>query len=144
MFSAAKDGDHRLEIWRQFRHNSAGLTVEQVVEQFGTIPVLPRYLDFYTPETWPTVFEIVQDGLFCYSGICLVTAATLWHLGLMNSAQLHFDVISNHVSGHTGLVLHHKGNCHNFLPGEIVSSRYATDNSTRYDSHVIATDKLFS
>jgi hypothetical protein len=144
MFAGARDGDHRLQIWRQYRQSCEGNTLDQVVETFGAIPIKPRYLDFYTPETWPSVFEIVYQGHFCYSGICLITAATLWHLGFLKSDQLRFHVISNHISGHTGLVLLDNGNCYNFLPGEIVTEHYALSNSTPYDSHIIITDKLFS
>lgn len=144
MFSACKQGDHRLQVWREYRQHCADHSVDQVVEAFGTIPIKPRYLDFYTPDTWPSVFEIVHDGLFCYSGICLITAATLWHLEFTKSDQLQFDVISNHVNGHTGLVFVHQGYCYNFIPGSIVTEQYALENSTLYDSHIIATDKLFA
>lgn len=144
MFSGSRDGEHRLCLWREFRRAHIGAPVDQVVQPFAHIPIKPRYLDFYTPHSWPSVFEIVHQGHFCYSGICLLTAATLSYLELIKSDSLRFDVISNHVSGHTGLVLQHQGNCHNFIPGSIVTEQYALEHSTLYDSHIIATDKLFS
>lgn len=144
MFSAAKNGDHRLTLWREHRQQCQNLSADQIVEAFGTIAVKPRYLDFYTPESWPCVFEIVREGMFCYSGICLITVATLWHLELTKSQNLQFDVISNHVNGHTGLVFVHQSNCYNFIPGSIVTEQYAMENSTLYDSHIISSDKLFA
>jgi hypothetical protein len=89
------------------------------------------------------VFEIVQQGLFCQSGITLVLAATLDYLGFINSPEFELPVISNYITGAEGLVLHYDNKYFNFLPGEIVSRQYVNENSNLYDSHVIAIDKLY-
>ena len=144
MFTPNQTGEQRLQAWRELRQRPDIVGAVDVVEQFSTVPLKPRYVDFYTPESWPSVFEIVQEGMFCYSGLCLVLASTLWYFKFTNQNNLRFDVISNHVTGDTGLVLIDQGNCYNFLPEEIVTEQHMTDNSTFYDSHIIAPDKIFS
>lgn len=144
MFIPIQTGEQRLQAWRDFRHNSIITDANTVVEQFSAVPLNPRYIDFYTPDSWPNVFEIVSEGMFCYSGLCLVLASTLVYFDFINQKNLRFDVISNHVTGDIGLVLVDNLSCYNFLPGEIVTVDYAESQSTLYDSHIIAPDKIFS
>lgn len=144
MFAPRQTGEQRLQSWRNLRHSAHIASPQDVVDYFSTAPLKPRYIDFYTPESWPSVFEIVQEGMFCYSGVCLVLASTLWYFKLINQETLRFDVISNHTSGDTGLVLVDNARCYNFLPGEIVTAQHLEENSTLYDSHIIAPDKVFS
>lgn len=143
MFTNTQDGSERLAAWRTVRNKYAG-SPEELVKQFGNIKQKTRYIDYYTPENWPTPFEIVQEGWFCPSGICLVLAATLKHLGFINSEFIRFDVISNHITGQDGLVLIDGDKCYNFMPGEIVTLDYVKENGTSFESHIIATDKFFT
>lgn len=115
-----------------------------VVEAFANAHVEKRFIDYYTPESWPNVFDIVQEGLICQSGLTLIMASTLSYLGLMNTQDAEVVVISNHVTGHEGLVLHCDGKYINFLPGEIVTEEFALNNGTVFDRHIIAIDKLYS
>ena len=115
-----------------------------VVEAFANAHVDKRFIDYYTPESWPNVFEIVQEGLICQSGLTLIMASTLSYLELMKSTEAEVVVISNHVTGHEGLVLRHNGNYYNFIPGQIVTEEFALNNGTIFDRHIIAIDKLYS
>lgn len=142
MFTPKQTGEQRLQAWRTLRQDPSITEAHHVVQQFSTVPLKPRYVDFYTPENWPTVFEIVQEGMFCYSGLCLVLASTLHYMKFINPESFQFDVISNHVTGDTGLVLIEQEYCYNFIPGEVVTVEYAHSNSTLYDTHIIAPDKL--
>lgn len=142
MFHHAHSKFERLSTWRSFRQNFEG-SVQDIVDEFSKIKVENRYIDYYTPEHWPTVFEIVQEGMFCQSGMTLVMAATLDYCGLINSQKIHLPVISNYISGNEGLVLVHEDMCYNFLPGKIVERNFMKENSNLYDTHVIAIDKLY-
>lgn len=145
MFSKTDSASQRLANWREFRQNFPEHgTVDMVVQAFASSFVHKRFIDYYTPASWPNVFEIVQDGLLCQSGLTLVMASTMHHLKLMKSAQADLIVISNYVTGHEGLVLRIHGNYINFLPGKIVTEEFALDNSTIFDKHIIAIDKLYS
>jgi hypothetical protein len=143
MFRNTRSASERLSVWRNFRQNFDGHSENDVVIAFADIPVESRYIDYYTPDSWPSTFEIVQNGMFCQSGITLVMAATLHYLGFINSAQLHLPVISNYITGAEGLVLQNGGKFYNFVPGQISSEEYVKENSNLYDQHIIAIDKLY-
>lgn len=141
MFNNAHTIQDRQNVWRDLRHRS-DLTPELIVSTIGATQVQHRYLDFYTPDNWPSVFEIVHDGLFDLTGITLVITTTLAEAGFINSSEVTLDVISNHINGNTGALLHLDGLLYNIIPGEITPSNQVQDYYTRYDRHIIALDNL--
>jgi len=146
MFTNTQTARERLRAWRTFRQqfDKKNGTIEDVVEAFGNVEIKARYLDYYTPDSWPSVFEIVQDGEFCQTGLTLVLGSTLHYLGFIKSKQLEFDVVSNHITGIEGIVLIYENNAYNFLPGKVVTVDYMLENSTVYDRHIIATDNFYT
>lgn len=145
MFSAVKTPQERLSVWREFRQKfPQGGSSLSVVEAFKDIKLQPRYIDYYTPNNWPGVFEIVREGYFCQSGITLVMAATLDYLGFLNPQDIHLEVISNHITGYEGLVLRSGDLYYNFLPGKIVDEQFVKDNGTSFDKYIITVDKLYA
>lgn len=143
MFTNTQDSSERLTVWRGIRQDTTIQSVEDILTRFQSIKPKPRYIDYYTPSSWPNVFNIVTDGYFCQSGITLVMAATMHYFRFINSDKIRLDAISNYETGAEGLVLVLDGFCYNFTPGQRVTLEYATQNSTRYDSHIITIDKLF-
>jgi hypothetical protein len=143
MFLKTHTESDRLAVWRKFRHTfpESG-TVEDALDAFSTINPLPRCIDYYTPENWPDVFEIIKHNLLCQSGLTLIVASTLLHLQLVKTENLRFDVVSNHITGNTGLVFVCDGLCYNFLPGKVVTLEFAEANSTSFGQHIIALDKF--
>ena len=141
MFSKTKSESDRLGTWREFRKSFSG-SDSDVAQAFANVQTEPRYIDYYTPESWPTVFEIVQEGMFCQSGLTLVLAATLSYLDFIKTPEVRLDVISNHITGTEGLVLNHDSKYYNFLPGKVVDEEFVRENATKFDSHIIAVDKL--
>jgi len=145
MFTKVMPPEARLQKWRNFRESydvSAG--PDALLEEFDSIKILPRYLDFWTPSTWPNVFDIVAEGHFCQSGVTLVMAATLHNLGFINSKEIQLDSISNFETGREGLVLVYNNECYNFLPGKIVDLQHARNNSSLFETHIITIDKLYA
>lgn len=140
MFLPTHSGSDRLRVWRQYREQfPADGTIETVLADFSKIKVLPRYLDYYSNK-WPSVFEIVNEGYFCQTGVSLILANTLKNLQLINCDQLLFRGISNHITGVDGAVFFHDGYCYNFLPEEVVTEQYALENCTVFASYNIALD----
>ena len=144
MFNKTQKPEQRLQAYRAFRRDfpESGTALD-VCEAFQGVEILPRYLDFYTPDSWPTVFDIVRQGLFCQSGVTLMMSGLLWYLKLLKSTDLELRAISNHDNGNQGLVLIDQDNCYNFLPGKIVTTQYVNDHSICLDTHLITSDKLF-
>lgn len=143
MFTDTQNSTERLSAWREFRKTPFA-TPQELVTQFESMQAKPRYIDYYTPSTWPNMFEIVSDGLFCQSGITLLLTATLQYYDFIKPGNLRFDAISNHITGQDGLILVYDGLCYNFTPGKIETAQYVKNNSTCYDSHIITTDNLFA
>lgn len=141
MFNNTHSIQERQNVWRELRHRS-DLTPEIIVSTIGATTVQNRYLDFYSPDSWPSVFEIVQHGMFDLTGLTIVITATLADAGFINSHEVTLDVISNHVNGNVGALLHQDDRLYNFLPGKITPSNQVQEQYTRYDRHIIALDNL--
>ena len=73
--------EERIEKWRDFRESLDGLPEEEllnnVAQFFADVPVGARSLDFYTPESWPTPWELLYHQLYCASSISLLIYHTL-------------------------------------------------------------------
>jgi hypothetical protein len=143
MFTKLQSQEERLAVWRSFRKNfPADGTALDAVKAFESVKLQRRSIDYYTPENWPTPFEAVAEDLLCQSGLTLVMASTLIHLGFIKNSECQFDVVSNYITGQDGLVLVYDNSVYNFLPGEIVTVEFAKENSLVFSSHIIASDKL--
>lgn len=68
--------EERMEIWSQHRSDLKYVdkieAKEVVVKFFRDVPIGSRSFDFYTPENWPTPWEILHESMFCESGISLM------------------------------------------------------------------------
>lgn len=71
----------RQDLWRQERES---LTQKSYTDMLAGLalfcahmPLSTRTLDYYTPESWPTPWEILHYGLFCRSSISLLMYYTL-------------------------------------------------------------------
>lgn len=134
MFHKNLSGSERLSIWRNVRQKTHNNILE-VLEDFATIVPLPRYLDYYTPSSWPNPFEIVNEGYLCQSGVTLVLLSTLINKGFISEDTIQLPVISNNITGTSGLVIYDRDFVYNFTPGEIVSWEYVKENSTVFQIH---------
>lgn len=69
--------------WRVFRKELEGLelseldTLKKVSEYWALVPRGPRSLDYYTPDTWPTPWEIIHHNLVCNNTVSLLIYYTL-------------------------------------------------------------------
>ena len=73
--------EERIEKWREFRESLNGLNDEEllnnVAQFFATVPLGARCIDFYTPDSWPTPWELLYHKLYCPSSISLLIYHTL-------------------------------------------------------------------
>lgn len=142
MFQNHHSPEDRLKIWRDLRHREFS-SAEDIVKEFGTIKPSQRYLDYYTPKSWPNVFEIVSEGYLCTSGITLVLTATLINKNFITAEDLTFLVISNTLDGTDGLVLLHNKLVYNFN-GAVVTEQFALDNSVVFSKHIVPKNQICS
>lgn len=73
--------EERIILWRNFREEIASLEEQEqlnrIAEFFASVPIGTRCLDYYTPSSWPTPWEILHHGLFCQNTISLLIFHTL-------------------------------------------------------------------
>lgn len=85
-----------LAHWRQLRGDICDVGTEQkisaVAEFIATIPYGARTLDYYSPDTWPTPWEILAYRQFCASSISLLAYHTL---DMVSTAELALDLIDD-------------------------------------------------
>ena len=81
----------RLRLWKNLRTDISTLSLDdqlsEVAKFSSTIPYGTRSLDYYTPSTWPTPWEIIFHGNLCKSSISLLIFHTF--------SLLHTDIIIN-------------------------------------------------
>ena len=73
--------EERIAWWKDLRDRLDGEDETEVLNKtaqfFAAIPVSTRYVDFYTPASWPTPWEILYDKLFCANSVSLLIYYTL-------------------------------------------------------------------
>jgi len=142
LFNKTQTSQDRLQSWRELRQQQ-NISIEYLIQQFSQIPVQSRYIDFYTPDSWPSVFDVVSEGMFCQSGITLVLASTMYYAGFITSQTIVLPVISNSINGNTGLVLQVNDCVYNLIPGQ-KSSVCELQHHTQYTTHMVPVTKLYN
>lgn len=73
--------EERIALWRDFREEIQNLPLEEQLNRvagfFADLPIGSRCIDFYTPSTWPTPWEILHYRLFCENAASLLMYHTL-------------------------------------------------------------------
>ncbi len=73
--------EERLHLWKKHRESIRGLDLNAQLTEIAKfcfdMPFGSRTLDYYTPEDWPTPWEILFNDSFCTSSISLLMVYTL-------------------------------------------------------------------
>jgi len=73
--------EERISRWKSFREEISALEdadlLNKTAQFFASVPVETRYIDYYTPSSWPTPWEILYDKLFCRNSVSLLIYDTL-------------------------------------------------------------------
>ena len=115
-----------------------------IISEVKDIKILDRYLDYYTPKSWPNVFDIVNDGYFCQTGVTLIMFATLVQKGFISEGEYYLPVISNNITGTVGAVLKVDDLYYNFYTDKPVDQDYVEENSVHFQTHKIHSNLLTS
>ena len=120
MFYKNQSANDRLAIWRDLRQTNFS-NIEDLVLEYQSINLVSRYLDYYTPSSWPDPFEIVNEGYFCQSGVTLLIVSHLIYADFISSDVLEFPVISNNINGRDGAVFMYNEKMFNLDPMSAVN-----------------------
>jgi len=119
MWNTIENGE-RLRLWKKLRDDLVGKSLEnkmaEVAKFCARMPYGSRTLDYYSPEDWPTPWEILFHGSFCTSSISLLMFHTFALSDIEESLDLYLveddegvfllPVIANHfvLNYHLGMV----------------------------------------
>jgi len=71
----------RISTWKEFREKIKDLPLDEKLSEvaifWSTLPLGARSLDFYTPNSWPTPWEILYHGMFCENTASIMMYYTL-------------------------------------------------------------------
>ena len=85
--------EERLHLWKKLRDDIAILPLSEqmshVAKFCARMPFGSRTIDYYSPENWPTPWEILFHGSFCTSSISLLMFYTLEILNPDLEIELH-------------------------------------------------------
>ena len=143
MFTKNQSPTDRLSSWRKVRQQQYN-SIDDLLVEFKDIKILDRYLDYYTPKSWPNVFDIVNDGYFCQTGVTLIMFATLVQKGFISEGEYYLPVISNNITGTVGTVLKVDDLYYNFYTDKPVDQDYLEENSVHFQTHKIHSNLLTS
>lgn len=89
---SAMPSDERLNLWKILRTDMGALPLndqlELISEFCSTIVYGARSIDYYTPSSWPTPWEIFFHNSFCKNSVSLVIFHTLSMLGSAETVEL--------------------------------------------------------
>jgi|TARA_B110000444_G_scaffold232888_1_gene241898 hypothetical protein len=119
MFEKHTTLENRLEQYRAVRKSN--LSLDAVLQEFASINPQSRYIDYWTPKTWPNAFEIIEFGYFCTTGISILMYQTLGHLNYLKPEGTTWKVISNNINGRDGAVFMYNEKMFNLDPMSAVN-----------------------
>lgn len=76
----AASPEARLRAWRHLRDNLPADPLQQleaVANYWGNFSLVKYYIDWDNPASWPSPWQILNDGELCPSGCALMVAHTL-------------------------------------------------------------------
>lgn len=98
-------------IWRYIRQNVSKGNIDILLSEFN-IPYSRREIDYYTPASWPTPWEMLEMKTLCKSCITLLMFHTL---AVCNWANLRLILIDDRTDRY--LILVHNDQIYNLYPG---------------------------
>jgi len=109
----------RISIWRDYKNGRP--TIKNVLQYIDSIETIGRTFDYYTPSTWPTPWEILDQGMFCVSGKAILLYHTLAQLKYIDTRNVRWLVVENKEIWQEGLVFFDGVCYYNILPNTSVN-----------------------
>lgn len=73
--------EEKISLWKNLRNDIKGLQLEEqlkhIAKFFLNTPIGSRTIDYYTPKSWPTPWEILYHSSFCKNSISLLIYYTI-------------------------------------------------------------------
>lgn len=92
MIWSSISSSERLYLWKKLREdiNESPLEIQlsEIAKFCSSMPYERRTIDYYSPQDWPTPWEILFHGSFCTSSISLLMFYTIVLLDPLASIEL--------------------------------------------------------
>ena len=93
MIWASIPGAERLNLWKKLRVSIQDMEQQEQLAEVAKfcahIPFGSRSVDYYSPQDWPTPWEILYHGSFCTSSISILMFYTI----AMSAEHVDIDLI---------------------------------------------------
>ena len=119
MLDKVTNPQQRISIWRDYKNGRP--TIKNVLQYIDSIETIGRTFDYYTPSTWPTPWEILDQGMFCVSGKAILLYHTLAQLKYIDTRNVRWLVVENKEIWQEGLVFFDGVCYYNILPNTSVN-----------------------
>lgn len=125
MWNNAINYKTRLSTWKTLR--ASVVTDSSAILEIGKIPyvVFHREIDYYTPASWPTPWEILELKVLCRSCVAVLIYHTLKISMPESNPKLY--LINN--TEESWLVVEYNGLVYNFLPNSACTLSDVTDDA---------------
>ena len=86
--------EDRLIVWRQFRNGleSAQDPLQEAIDYYNQIPSCKIAADPFTPSTWPTAWEIIEENNYCAFVKILAICYTLQLTDVLSKAEYEIHI----------------------------------------------------
>jgi hypothetical protein len=85
--------DERLRLWKKLRADISDLSLQQQLSEIAKfcskMPIGARTIDYYSPDTWPSPWDILFHGSFCPSSVSLLIFYTMTLINNQILAELY-------------------------------------------------------
>lgn len=93
--------DERIRLWKNFRKSidshEIHVQLNEIAEFFTYIPIGPRTLDFYTPSSWSTPWEMLYDNKWCVCSTSLLIFYTIDLLPVFQSISNELILVDDNI-----------------------------------------------
>jgi hypothetical protein len=103
-----KKYEERLAIWREFRNGleTSSDPVQDAIEFYSNAPSCTIAADPYTPSTWPTPWELLEENNYCSFVKILAICYTLQLTDVLSQASYEIHITRDNENSETYYLLY--------------------------------------
>ena len=103
-----KSYEQQLTIWREFRHGleSAQDPIQEAIDFYNQAPYCLIAADPFTPSSWPTAWELLEENNYCAFVKILAICYTLQLTDVLSEANFEIHITRDNENSETYYLLY--------------------------------------
>ena len=103
-----KTYEDRLILWREFRHGleSAQDPIQEAIDFYNQAPYCSIAADPFTPSSWPTAWELLEENNYCAFVKILAICYTLQLTDVLSQASYEIHITRDNKNSETYYLLY--------------------------------------